>query len=102
MAALPETLTLSHADVMCGLTLRVQIAPVTKWRTAVAVWLIGIAGRVLGCNVDVGLHADKRTEVLPEDRRLIDRRAGCVYVCTHESISSSGREPVWLRINLPD
>lgn len=93
-------LTLSQSDALSGLWIRVQMPAMFSLRLKVAAWLVGLAGHVAGCKVNV--TTDDLIEELPECEWQIDRRSGAILVSTHQTVTPTGsRFRNWQRVPLP-
>jgi hypothetical protein len=94
--------SINARDVMSTLTLRIHGIGLATLRMRLAAYIFRFGGWVAGTNLEIDTSGS-RLELLPEAERRIDRRAGCVYVSTHEEISPDGTSArKWDRVNLPD
>lgn len=97
------TATIDAKPIMQSLTLRVRGMRLASLRLRVAAVIFGLGSRVAGIPLDMDMDSGARRELLPEEDRQIDRRAGCVYVSTHSDVAEDGtRWRTWDRIKLPD
>jgi hypothetical protein len=85
---------------MSGLLIRVQMPALFSLRLKLAAWLLGVAGAVAGCKMNV--TTDNVIEEMPESEWQIDRRVGYILVSTHATRTSDGMSfRNWQKINLP-
>lgn len=97
------TATIEAKLLMQNLRIRVRGMRVTSLRLRAAAMIFGLGSRVAGIPIDIDTDSGVRRELLPENDRRIDRRAGCVYVSTHSEVAEDGsRWRTWDRIKLPD
>jgi hypothetical protein len=93
-------LTISQTEVMSGLCIRVQMPALFSLRLKLAAWLLGLAGSVAGCKMNV--TTDNVVEELPEDEWQIKRQVGFTLVSTHATVTPDGtRWRNWQKINIP-
>lgn len=93
-------LTISQAEVMSGLTIRVQMPALFSLRLKLAAWLLGVSGAVAGCKMHV--TTGNLIEELPEEERQIKRSVGFVVVSTHAAVAPNGdRWRSYQKINVP-
>lgn len=94
-------LTLSQTEVMSGLSIRVQMPALFSLRLKLAAWLLGVAGAVAGCKMNV--TTDNLVEELPESEWQIERQVGFSIVSTHATVTPDGtRWRNWQWIALPN
>jgi hypothetical protein len=97
------TATIDASPLIQSLTLRVRGMRLVSLRLRVAALIFGLGSRVAGISLDMDVDSGARRELLAEEDRRIDRRAGCVYVSTHSEVAEDGtRWRTWDRIRLPD
>lgn len=93
-------LKIGRSEIVAGLRIKVSGLRSFGIRMRVSAFVMRLAGWIakLPIEVDVGRYTP-RIEELPDDEKLIDRRAGCVYVSTHCEIDASGTKwRTWQRI----
>lgn len=65
---------ISTGDVMKGMTLTVRMPRIFTFRTRIACWLLGLAGRVISVPCEIEMRDDGEThpgKLTPDERRLL-------------------------------
>ncbi|QBX38658.1 hypothetical protein E4M02_11085 [Brevundimonas sp. S30B] len=87
-------------ELTANLRIRVYTPMLFSFRLKASAWVMRLAGWIAGIPVDVAIESE-RLRLLPEDQWKIDRRAGCIYVSTHDRIGFDGTYGrTWQRIPL--